>query len=89
MAIRKESAQVSAENTKLRNKKADDLIGVRQDAKEKGPQKNYEAGIDPQDEQLNTVPEGTGISRGDAKPGGGNRLHSDVRSREVPSPGKK
>ncbi len=89
MAIKKESAQVSANGEELRNKKANDLIGVKQDAKEKGPQKDYEAGIDPQDEQLNTVPEGTGASRGDAKPGGGNRLRDDVKKPESPPPAKK
>jgi len=84
MAIKKESAQVSVDSKKLRDKKAEDLIRARHDLKEKKNQKDYEAGIDPQDEQLNTVPEGTGAHRGDTKPGGGNRLHdepSDENSR--------
>jgi len=48
--------------------------------KEKKPQKNYEGGIDPQDEQLNAVPEGNGDQQGHSKPGGGNRLHTDTGS---------
>ncbi|SEL27995.1 hypothetical protein [Parapedobacter koreensis] len=73
MAIKKESAQVSADSKRLRDKKGDDLIRARHDLKEKKQQKNYEAGIDPQDEQfntmpdVNTMPDGTGESRGDKK----------------------
>lgn len=78
MAIKKESAQVSADSGKLRKKKGEDLIRARHDLKDKKSQKNYEAGIDPQDEQLNPVPEGQGEHRGDSKPGGGNRLRSDA-----------
>jgi len=74
MAIKKESAQVSANSNQLHDKKGDGLIHARRDLKDKKKQKNYEAGVDPQDEQLNTVPEGTGDQRGDSKPGGGNRL---------------
>lgn len=77
MAIKKENEALSADGKKLRDKKDKDLIRARRDLKEKTPQKNYEAGIDPQDEQLNTVPEGTGPERGDSKPGGGNRLYRD------------
>ncbi|MBK1441594.1 hypothetical protein JHJ32_16465 [Parapedobacter sp. ISTM3] len=77
MAIKKESAQVSADSSRLRDKKGDDLIRARKDLKDKKQEKNYEAGIDPQVEQINTVPEGEGASQGDVKPGGGNRLHKD------------
>lgn len=79
MAIKKENASLTAGSEKLRDKKDDSLIRVRHDLKEKRQQKNYEAGIDPQDEQLNTVPEGQGESRGTTKPGGGNRLQTDNR----------
>ena len=75
MAIKKENASLTANSEKLRDKKGDGLISVRDNLKEKGQQKNYEAGVDPQDEQLNPVPEGRGESRGRIKPGGGNRLH--------------
>ncbi len=78
MAIKKESAQVSADSDKLKDKKTKDLIRARKDLKSKIPQKDYEAGIDPQDDQLNTIPEGKGRMRGDTKPGGGNRLHTDT-----------
>jgi len=77
MAIKKENASLTANSEKLRDKKDDGLIRARRDLKEKEHQKNYEAGIDPQDSQFNTVPEGHGEARGGAKPGGGNRLHSD------------
>jgi len=77
MAIKKESEALSADGKKLRDKKEKNLIRARHDLKEKKPQKDYEAGIDPQDEQLNTVPEGTGPERGDSKAGGGNRLLND------------
>lgn len=77
MAIKKENASLTASSEKLRDKKGDGLIRVRRDLKEKEHQKNYEAGIDPQDNQLNTLPEGRGEARGEAKPGGGNRLRSD------------
>jgi len=77
MAIGKENKQLSAGGEKLKDKKEKSLIRVRRDLKEKGQQKDYEAGIDPQDEQFNTVPEGSGTERGDSKPGGGNRLHHD------------
>lgn len=76
MAIKKENAALTAGSEKLRDKKGDSLIRVRKDLKDKGQQKNYEAGIDPQDEQLNTVPEADGVSRGAAKPGDGNRLRT-------------
>ncbi|MGV3761799.1 hypothetical protein [Parapedobacter sp.] len=78
MAIKKENASLTAGKEKLRRKKNDSLIRVRDDLKDKEPQKNYEAGIDAQDEQLNTVPEGRGESRGTIKPGEGNRLQTDV-----------
>lgn len=78
MAIKKESAQVSASSDQLSDKKGDGLIHPRHDLKDKKKQKNYEAGVDPQDEQLNTVPEGTGSEQGDSKPGGGNRLLKDT-----------
>lgn len=77
MAIKKENAKVSAGGEKLKDKKGEDLIRARRDLKEKKEQKNYEAGIDPQVDQLNTVPEGEGHERGRAKPGGGNRMHTD------------
>lgn len=77
MAIKKENASLTADSEKLGDKKDDSLIPVRRDLKEKRQQKNYEAGIDPQDKQLNTVPEGQGESRGTTKPGGGNRLQTD------------
>lgn len=77
MAIKKENEQLSAGGEKLSKKKEKNLIRVRRDLKEKEQQKNYEAGIDPQDEQLNTIPEGSGSQRGEAKPGGGNRVHRD------------
>ncbi|MFC3199011.1 hypothetical protein ACFOET_15410 [Parapedobacter deserti] len=83
MAIKKESAQVSAESDKLRDKKGEDLIRPRNDLKDKETQKNYEAGVDPQDEQINPVPEGDGTDRGDSKPGGGNRLHEDTSSEKA------
>ncbi|MGK6351490.1 hypothetical protein [Parapedobacter sp. DT-150] len=67
MAIKKESAQVSANSNKLRDKKAEDLIRVRHDLKDKKQQKNYEAGIDPQDEQLHTVPEEAEKHRRDSR----------------------
>ncbi len=77
MAIKKESAQLSAGRDKLRNKKNEGLIRARHDLKDKKRQKDYEAGIDPQDEQFNTMPEGEGAFRGNTRPGSGNRLHSD------------
>lgn len=77
MAIKKENASLSASSEKLRNKKGDGLIRVRHDLKEKEGQKNYEAGIDPQDQQFNTLPESRGESRGTAKPGEGNRVYTD------------
>src|SRR5690606_11990910 len=78
MAIKKESAQVSAHSNQLQDKKEEGLIRPRRDLKNKGNQKDYEAGIDPQDEQLNTIPEGRGSQRGAPKPGGGNRLQKDT-----------
>jgi len=77
MAIKKESEALSAGGKALPNKKASDLIRARHDLKDKKAQKNYEGGIDPQDEQLNTLPEGTGSQQGSSKPGGGNRIHRD------------
>jgi hypothetical protein len=77
MAIKKENEQLSAGGEKLDDKKEKSLIRVRHNLKEKKQQKNYEAGVDPQDEQLNTIPEGSGSQRGDTKPGGGNRVHRD------------
>ena len=77
MAIKKENASLTAGSEKLDDKKDDSLIRVRRDLKEKKQQKNYEAGIDSQDEQLNTLPEGQGESRGTTKPGGGSRLQTD------------
>lgn len=77
MAIKKENKQLSAGGEKLKDKKGDGLIHVRHDLKEKNQEKDYEAGIDPQDDQLNTIPEGHGSQRGNSKPGGGNRLHRD------------
>lgn len=74
MAIKKENASLTASHQKLKDKKAEDLIRVRHDLKDKSNQKDYEGGIDPQDEQLNIVPEGTGKDRGKSKAGGGNRL---------------
>lgn len=81
MAIKKESEALSADGKILRDKKDESLIRARHDLKDKKPQKNYEAGIDPQDEQLNTRPEGTGPERGSSKPGGGNRLRKDPNKR--------
>lgn len=78
MAIKKESAQVSANSDQLSDKKGDGLIHPRRDLKNKKKQKDYEAGVDAQDEQINTVPEGTGDQQGDSKPGGGNRLLKDT-----------
>ena len=75
MAIRKENAP------------SDGLIRPRRNSKEENRRKDYEAGIDPQDEQLNPVPEGEGRHRGQAKPGGGNRLHGDDAAEE-PRPRK-
>ena len=69
MAIKKENASLTASSEKLRDKKDNSLIRVRRDLKEKGQQKSYEAGIDPQDEQFNTVPERQDESRGTTKPG--------------------
>lgn len=83
MAIKKENAPLTATGGKLRDKKSDGLIRVRRDLKEKGPQKNYEAGINPQDEQFNTQPESQGESLGTTKPGGGNRIHSDKRNKDT------
>ncbi|MFC7522468.1 hypothetical protein ACFQRK_00820 [Parapedobacter sp. GCM10030251] len=85
MAIKKESAQVSANSDQLSDKKGDGLIHPRRDLKNKKQQKNYEAGVDPQDEQLNTVPEGTGSEQGDSKPGGGNRLLKDTTTQSTNS----
>lgn len=82
MAIKKESAQVSANSEQLHDKEGDGLIHPRRDLKDKKKQKDYEAGIDPQDEQLNTVPEGTGSQRGDSKPGSGNRLLKDTATKQ-------
>ncbi|RQP11237.1 MAG: hypothetical protein EAS52_21835 [Parapedobacter sp.] len=82
MAIKKESAQVSANSDRLNDKKGEGLIRVRRDLKDKKEQKDYEAGIDPQDEQLNTVPEGTGSERGNSKPGGGNRLQKGITKKK-------
>ncbi len=89
MAIKKESAQVSVDSKKLKDKKAEDLIRVRKDLKNKEQQKDYEAGIDPQDEQINAIPEGEGAQRGDSKPGGGNRLHMDTLGNADDPRGKK
>lgn len=83
MAVKKESAQVSVDSEKLEDKKVAGLIRVRKDLKNKWQQKDYEAGIDPQDDQLNTVPEGDGKMQGDSKPGGGNRLHSDTHGKRT------
>jgi len=77
MAIKKENASLTAGSEKLRDKKGDGLIRVRHDLKDKEREKNYEAGIDPQDKQLNTRPDGRGESRGTTKPGEGNRVHTD------------
>lgn len=77
MAIKKESAEVTPQSGKLKDKKNKGLIRGMRDPKEKQPEKNYEGGIDPQDEQLNTMPEDSGENQGDIKPGGGNRLHKD------------
>ena len=77
MAIKKENASLTANSDKLRNKTCDGLIRVRGDLKAKEQQKTYEGGVDPQDDQLNTFPEGQGESRGGVKPGEGNRLHTD------------
>ncbi len=68
MAIKKENASLTAGSEKLRDKKDDSLIRVRHNLKEKGQQKSYEAGIDPQDEQLNTVPERGHALRDATKP---------------------
>lgn len=84
MAIKKENASLTANSDKLRNKEDDSLIRARRDLKEKAHQKNYEAGIDPQDDQLNTLPEGQGEARGRVKPGGGNRLQSDKGEETCP-----
>jgi len=89
MAIKKESAQVSANRNHLPDKKDDGLIHARHDLKDKKKQKNYEAGVDPQDEQLNAVPEGTGDQQGDSKPGGGNRLQEDTTLKNIDDPTKK
>ncbi|GGH02287.1 hypothetical protein GCM10007415_43090 [Parapedobacter pyrenivorans] len=78
MAIKKDDAELSADRGKLKDKKGEDLIRPPRELKERKEQKNYEAGIDPQDEQLNAIPEGSGTQRGDSKPGGGNRLHKDA-----------
>ncbi|MEC3878670.1 hypothetical protein [Parapedobacter sp. 10938] len=83
MAIKKENASLTANSEKLRNKKDDSLIRVRDDLKEKKQQKNYEAGIDPQDEQLHTVPKER-ASKGAIKPGEGNRLQTDS-SQDTPA----
>lgn len=77
MAIKKENASLTASSEKLRDKKGDSLIRVRRDLKEKEEQKNYEAGIDPQDRQFNTRPECRGKTRGTTKPGEGNRIYAD------------
>jgi hypothetical protein len=77
MAIKKESAEVSADSDKLPNKKGEDLIRARHHLKDKEKQKDYEAGVDPQDEQINPMPEGEGTEKGRSKPGGGNRLRAD------------
>lgn len=89
MAIKKESAQVSANSNHLHDKKGEGLIRVRRDLKNKKKQKDYEAGVDPQEEQLNTVPEGTGRQRGDSKPGGGNRLLTDTATGNADNQTKK
>ena len=89
MAIKKESAQVSANSNHLHDKKDEGLIRARRDLKNKKKQKDYEAGVDPQDEQLNDVPEGTGSQQGDSKPGGGNRLLTDTATRDADSQTKK
>ena len=81
MAIKKDDAKLAADSEKLVDKKGEDLIRPPRELKERKQQKNYEAGIDPQDEQLNTVPEGIGAQQGDSKPGGGNRLHKDTLSK--------
>lgn len=81
MAIKKENASLTAGSEKLPDKKDDSLIRVRDDLKEKKQQKSYEAGVDPQDEQLNTVPEGQGESQGATKPGEGNRLQTDNKNK--------
>lgn len=78
MALKKEDAELAADGEKLKDKKGEDLIRPPRELKEKKQQKNYEAGVDPQDEQLNAVPEGSGTQQGRSKPGGGNRLHKDT-----------
>jgi len=89
MAIKKENASLSASSEKLRNKKGEGLIRVRHDLKEKEVQKNYEAGIDPQDQQFNTHPEGRDGVRGTSKPGGGDRVYADDGKGNENSPGEK
>lgn len=89
MAIKKESARVSANSDQLSDKKGEGLIHPRHDLKNKKKQKDYEAGIDAQDEQLNTVPEGTGNQQGDTKPGGGNRLLKDTTAQNTDNQTKK
>jgi len=74
MAIKKESKEVSANSDQLKDKDGEGLIRPRRNLKEKKVEKNYEAGVDPQEEQINPIPEGTGDQRGNSKPGGGNRL---------------
>src|SRR3546814_204872 len=75
---KKKKSPSTVKGEKISEKKKDDsLIRARDNWKEKEQQKSYEAGIDPQDRQLNTVPEGQGESRGTIKPGAGNRLQTD------------
>ena len=74
MAIKKESRGMTADGKKNRNENKDELIQTRTHLKRMDDLKDYEAGIDPQDEQFNTIPEGEGAQRGTSKPGGGNRL---------------
>lgn len=80
MAIKKESAEVTAGADKLKDKTDAHVLPARKEPKEKKQDKNYEGGIDPQDEQLNTMPEDSGENKGDSKPADGNRIHDDPAS---------
>lgn len=53
MAIKKESKDMTADGKKNRKRTNDELVQTRTHLKKKTDLKDYEAGIDPQDEQLN------------------------------------
>jgi len=69
MAIKKEDAEISAGREQLRKKKGEGLIRPRRDLLDKSGRRDHEAGVDPQDEQLNPMPEEQQIRPGQSVSG--------------------